>query len=333
MDDRHLTALLQEAVSDVEPSDRLAEIRAAVSPRPRRFGWYAAGGTVLAVAASVAVAAIVLNPSADKADDTTGPVLSPTVDQPTPTPTAHLVAAYYIGDTPVGPRLYREFHVDTGIADPSEGIDALMAGPDDPDYRSAWPVGSLARADYAYEDGAVPTRIDVTLADAGLLDRPSGMSEAEARLAVEQVIFTVQARAGRRLPVQFRYGRNPIDQVLGVPTSEPLANSAPLDVLSLMSISDPVEGLVVSDSFTANGAASAFEGQIDWQVTTLDSETVLNGYATAGMDPGHLVEWTTEPIDISGLEPGTYLFVASTSDPSNGEGVGVFTDTRTIVVE
>jgi len=44
MDDRDLTALLQDAVSDVEPGDRLTEIRAAVSTRPHRFRWYAAGG-------------------------------------------------------------------------------------------------------------------------------------------------------------------------------------------------------------------------------------------------------------------------------------------------
>jgi hypothetical protein len=39
----------------------------------------------------------------------------------------------------------------------------------------------------------------------------------------------------------------------------------------------------------------------------------------------HLVEWETEPIDVSDLDPGQYLFVATTDD-------GRFTDTRTVVV-
>ena len=39
------------------------------------------------------------------------------------------------------------------------------------------------------------------------------------------------------------------------------------------------------------------------------------------------------PIDVSDLAPGTYTFVAMTDDPSGGEGLGPFTDTRTIIVE
>ena len=36
---------------------------------------------------------------------------------------------------------------------------------------------------------------------------------------------------------------------------------------------------------------------------------------------------------MSDLTPGTYTFVAMTDDPSGGEGLGPFTDTRTIIVE
>jgi hypothetical protein len=44
-----------------------------------------------------------------------------------------------------------------------------------------------------------------------------------------------------------------------------------------------------------------------------------------------LYPWETE-IDLSGLEPGDYTFVAMTDDPSNGEGSGPTEDSKTITV-
>ncbi len=41
----------------------------------------------------------------------------------------------------------------------------------------------------------------------------------------------------------------------------------------------------------------------------------------------HLVPWETEAIDVSDLDPGTYVFEART------EGGKPFVDTRTIVIE
>ncbi len=67
--DPDLTTLLHDAVSDVEPADRLSEIRAAVPPTPRRFGWYAAGGGVLAVAAAVTAFAVAVSQDTPRADD------------------------------------------------------------------------------------------------------------------------------------------------------------------------------------------------------------------------------------------------------------------------
>jgi hypothetical protein len=125
--------------------------------------------------------------------------------------------------------------------------------------------------------------------------------------------------------VQFRLGANPVDQVFGVPTSEPLANSPQLDVLSQMSISNPGEGRVVEGSFTAEGVAISFEGNVLWSLTDADGAVVREGYATAGMED-HLVPWTTDPIDVSDLPAGTYTFEART------EAAKPFTDTRTVVV-
>ena len=96
-----LSTLLHDAVADVEPADRLAEIREAVAPTPRRWGWYAAGGGFLAVAAAVTAIALISQGTTPTTNDDPGP-LAP--------PETRAVAVYYVGDTPQGPRLYREFH-------------------------------------------------------------------------------------------------------------------------------------------------------------------------------------------------------------------------------
>ena len=93
-----LARLVSEAVAGVEPADRLDEIRARTaetSTSRRRL--FIAGGTVLAAAAAVvavALVTVVLNqPSADD----TPPTDDPTRVFDTPTPSAHAVAAYFVG--------------------------------------------------------------------------------------------------------------------------------------------------------------------------------------------------------------------------------------------
>jgi hypothetical protein len=120
--------------------------------------------------------------------------------------------------------------------------------------------------------------------------------------------------------------------VLGVPTSEPLAEGDQLDVLSLMNVTAPEEGATVSGSFEASGVASSFEANVQWQITH-NGETVKTGFTTAEGWMDKLYPWTKK-VDVSDLAPGTYTFVAMTDDPSGGaEGNGPYTDTRTIVIE
>ena len=239
-------------------------------------------------------------------------------------------AVYYVGDTAHGPRLFRYFEPnDTGEPDHGTGrvIGLLIATPSDPDYRTLWPLGSLESLQL---DGDLAT---VALRDVSVHDRPSSMSEVEAALAVEQVIYTVQAAAQRRVAVQFRFNGHPIDQVFGVPTSEPLAHAPQLDVLALVNIADPAEGLVVEDSFSATGVASSFEGTVPWRLEDSDGNVVRHGAAQADGWLDKLHPWRTGPIDVSDLPPGLYTFIAMTDDPSGGaEGPGPFVDTRTITV-
>jgi hypothetical protein len=262
---------------------------------------------------------------------------APTPEEPSPTessspspteePAARTVAAYYVGDTErAGPRLYREFQGGEGEALPA-AVTALTAGPDDPDYRTAWSGGQLRSASY---DGEVVT----VVVDPAVRSRPGDMSQAEARAAVQQVVYTVQAAVQERAPVQFATDANPIDQVFGVPTSEPLANDPALDVLSHMSITSPEQGETVSgDTLRATGVGNGFEASVGWRI--LRGDEVVDegaGIMEGWMEP-RLFPWEVE-VDVSGLEPGQYTFWVTTDDPTGGtEGIGAMTDDREFTVE
>jgi hypothetical protein len=352
-DDDQLRRLLSDAVSHVEPHDRLAQIRGSVRadpevvpmsrPRPWRYAVIGVAATV-AVIGGVAFASGAL-PGNNNADDhtpvgpgpssnhTTAPVTPPSSSAPT-TPTslgtatpAGAYAVYYVGRNAAGrPVLFREFHPGTplqGDAAAQQAVDALEAQPLDPDYSTAWPAGAISQVTLAGDT------IDVTLADGALHDRPGGMSPAEARAAIQQVIYTVQAAYQLRAPVQFKLRGNPIDQVLGQPTSEPLAQGKVLDTLSLVNISSPNEGQQVSGTLMVTGVNNTFEGT---SVIYLErnGKKYLIKPTIGGMGGNRLYPWTVK-LDLTKVPPARYTLVARNDDPS-GQG-HPDQDTRTIIVE
>ncbi len=258
-------------------------------------------------------------------DDSAEPTATPTEDEDDGA--ERTVAVYYVGDTErAGPRLYREFQRGEGEA-LAAGLAALTGTPLDDDYRTLWAAGQLTDASY---DGDV---IDVVV-DPAVRQRPGGMSVAEARAAVEQVIYTMQAAVQERAPVQFRTADNPIDQVFGVPTSEPVANGPMLDVLSHVNLTSPEQGTVVDDgTLEVSGVGNSFEANLGWQIRRGD-EVVLEGFATmAGWMEPKLFPFETSA-DVSDLPPGDYTFWVTTDDPSGGtEGIGAMTDDKEFTVE
>ncbi len=358
-EEERLRRILDQTVADVEPHDRLDAIRdrtkvtAMTSQTSSHRPWlWGALGAAVATAAVIGGIAVVGNPGRDDAgpagNASSSPVVTPSetstgAADPSPSPAdssspstsapaGGAYAVYYVGDTPYGPRLFREFHSGDG-ADPLMRAlgDATSVSPQDPDYRTDWPADSVASVSFdgVGNDGL----IQVVLADGSTHDRPAGMSKAEAGMAVEQLIYTAQAATQTRAPVQFLVGSNPTDQVFGVPTSEPLAQGKALDVLSLMSITSPAEGATVSGTFDAVGVNNSFEATVIWQVKD-GNRVVKEGYGIAG---GWMAEklfpWTVS-VDVSDVPPGTYTFVALNDDPSGGtEAHGPYTDTRTITVE
>lgn len=348
-EDERMRQLLDDAVSDVEPRESLDAIRSrtAVTPLRARRPWIlGAGAAVVATAATVAAVAVMGgNPGTTTAQDPgfaapSSPAADPDAADPDAAdPDASeqvTVPVYYVGDTSRGPRLFREFHrVQSNGPDPVTPAlnEAVGTQPVDGDYRTDWPAGTSV--DHTTLDGTDGT--DGTGADGvitifvenpqtNLHDRPADITPEEAALAIEQLIYTAQGAAQTRAPVQFMLDGGRTDTLLGVPTSEPLAQGDPTDVQALVWIIDPAEGDDVRSPFKVSGLANAFEANVQWELMRGDT-VVDSGFTTAQE------AFTLAPYAFTVDAPaGDYTLVVHDSDPSDGEGFAPWQDTKNITV-
>jgi hypothetical protein len=254
---------------------------------------------------------------------------------PTPTETGGTgepvaVPAYFVGDTPLGQRLFREFRnvpADSPDGPPVDQALALLTSGDalDPDYSTLLPTGTLTVAGQG-------TTIDVALPDASWAQAPAGTTPEQAALAVQQVVHTVQGALQQQLPVTFTLD-GAASPVLGL--TAPEGGFVPgefTDEMALVNVTAPAEGDTVSGSFTASGVASSFEGTVPWELRDASGTAVVKGSAQADGWLDALYPWEST-VDLTGVSPGTYTFVAMTDDPSGGEGGGPTEDTRTVTVQ
>ncbi len=234
-------------------------------------------------------------------------------------------AVYYLGDTDRGGvRLYREFRPATGER-LAGTLDLLMAPPLDPDYRTFWRPGTLQSV------AVVGDRIRVVMAEA-LAERPGGMSTTDARQAVQQVVYSLQAAVQERLPVEFTTQAGPVEEVLGLPTRGAVRQGSPLQVLSHVSLTSPEQGSAVGDTLRVTGVGNSFEANLGWEIRQR-GRVVDDGLATTeGWMGDRLFPFETT-VDVSGLEPGSYTLWVTTDDPTGGtEGYGAMTDDKDFTV-
>ena len=281
-------------------------------------------GALVALAALAGCGSDDTTPTAS--DPTTSPAATATGGSSEPTGSGSAetttVPVYFVGDTPQGPPLFREFR-QVAADDPAGAALALMTSGDalDPDYRTVYPGGDFAGVEVG-EDA-----ITVSLPDESWTS-PDALSEADARLAAQQLVYTVQGVAQSRVPVEIVLDGQPVD-LFGL--GGQLGAEPELDVKAMVSVTAPVEGTTVRDTFTASGVASSFEATVPWQIRR-GNQLIKDGFATAEGWMDKLYPWETE-VDVSDLDPGTYQFVAMTDDPSTGEGGGPTEDSKTIIVE
>ncbi|TQL67727.1 immunoglobulin-like protein involved in spore germination [Nocardioides albertanoniae] len=104
------------------------------------------------------------------------------------------------------------------------------------------------------------------------------------------------------------------------PSEKPSAQvSTPPRTAELITLATPAEGAKVADTFEASGKANSPEANVPWEIQDSTGKAVLDGAATADGWMDKLYPWSTT-VDVSGLEPGTYTFIARTDDTSDGEG-------------
>lgn len=339
-EEQRLRDLLDGAVSDVEPREGLDAItsRTKVSSMSTRPWLYGVAGAVVATAATIAAFAVLDDDTrptsgpqpadSPSASATRSATESPTSDA-SPTdeqPELQTVPVYYVGDTSRGPRLYREFHQARADQDAATAavVEAVSVEPLDPDFGSPW-FGTATDAGSVTHEGGTIT-VDLAT-DQDLRTRPAGMSKAEASMAVEQVLYTVQAALQSRDPVQILVNGQRTDQLLGVPTSEPLAQGDETATLAQVWIIDPQHGDTVASGAKVSGIGAFFEANVTWELRQGD-RVVESGFTTAEQ----CCTMAPYSFDLPDVPAGDYELAVSDSDASGGEGPAPFSDTKQITI-
>lgn len=243
---------------------------------------------------------------------------SPT-SEPTETPMAQEVSVYYMIDSRVGLRLVPERHDVSGDA-VQGAVEAMIAGPDDPDYTSPWNTATQVL-------GVTPG--DTVVVDLSADARTADIGSEGAALMIQQLVHTVTAAVGDDTAgVLLTIEGAPAGELWGVVEwTQPVGRDDPLGVQYLTQIDVPREGATTTSPVTVSGQAAAFEANVPWSVLDDSGTEVAAGFTmtSEGM--------TFAPYSFTvELAPGTYTIVVTEDDPSGGEGGPSMTDTRTVTV-
>lgn len=257
---------------------------------------------------------------------TTPPTSEPTVD-PTSAPSGTAVPLYFAGDGARRTTLFREFQRVAG--DPLTEAARIVAGsgaPVDPDYRTLWPQVEISSV--TPTDGVLLVEIPSD----GFTERPDGMSKRDARLALQQLVYTLQGVQQERLPVVIARP-DTVPRLFGLATGRPLRAASVLRTLNLVNISSPAEGdTVTGDTLTVTGVANSFEASGPCRLIAGGQEVALEGYQSSGWMEDKLFPFEVD-IPLAGIT-GEVVVQCETDDPSGGaEGNGPAIDTKTVTVQ
>lgn len=321
-----LRALFADATADVRPQGTLEEIQARTGAATRT-PWL-----MPAAAAAVVVGLAIGGISWALHDDSTAARTPGVLSHPEKPRTR---SVFYLADTPAGPRLYSEPTVTAD--DLAAATDAISGKAADPDYRSAWPAGTVVNSIGRIDKNT----IGVEFGAGSVLTRPAGMTSEVALLSIQQLVRTVQAQFDFPASVTFytqstaTNGTAPIfqpdhriDHLLGVDTSAPSGGVNDAAVLAPVQIASPINGSVIhAGPVEVSGLASTFEANVLWKVLDSSGAVVKHGFTTAAEC------CTLSPYSFTVvLAPGTYTIVVHDTDES-GAGRPVNQDTKEIIVE
>jgi len=342
--------LFAEAVSDVEPTPALEQIRsrtkATTTMREKRPWIFGIAGAAVATAATV-VAVTVLTDTGPA--ETSGPAAAPSA-APTPgedspesepevtnVPTEPsgvdndvdeaVVPVYYVGATPTGLRLFREFHptevAEGGVLSASTE-EVLSSEPFDPDYSSLWSDLEVSASSTLSGGGAT---IGLT-SPTPLASRPTGMSAGKAELAVQQLVYSATAALQRNITVKFEIDDQATDTLLGVDVSGGTGRDDEATTLAAVWVTDPQDGDEAGSTFTVEGQGTFLEANVSWQLLDPSGSVVKDGFATAEQ----CCVMSPYAFEVKNVSPGDYVLRVYSADVSGGEGNGEPEDTKRVTV-
>ncbi len=241
-------------------------------------------------------------------------------EEPSETPPTETTTVFYAVDTRAGLRLAGEPH-EVPAEDPVTGaVEAMIAGPDDPDYSTTWDPATEVLG--VARDGKAVT-VDLS-ADA----RRANVGSEGAALMIQQLVYTVTEATTPKARVSLTIDGQPAGELWGaVDWSKPVRRADPLDVRQLVQIDSPREGEKVSSPVTVTGVAATFEANVPWRVLDEKGKVVKKGFTTAE----EAFTFAAYSFEVT-LPTGTYTLEVSEDDPSGGEGGTPMTDTRTVTV-
>lgn len=225
------------------------------------------------------------------------------------------VPVYWIDST----RLFREF-----VATAAKGNDAtnalqiLLGGdPNDPDYRTPWRSDPGANVSLD-GDGNYVVSVSASAASASL-------SQAEAKLAVQQLVYTVSAAAGDSAPVRLLVDGTAGARIFGsytVPSTVSRAPQADVQAPAWITSVTPSAG-----SLTVEGVGTGFEGTLLYTLTDASGAEVARDSVSAGAN-GTYADFSFT----ADVPAGTYTLAVFAPDESDGEGGATVPDTKVVTV-
>ncbi|QIK65824.1 hypothetical protein G7072_05305 [Nocardioides sp. HDW12B] len=238
------------------------------------------------------------------------------------------VPVYLVGSTGRGLGLYREFQAGEGDDPLLSAVGASLSGASlDPDYSSLW-EGLGAQVDAAPPAGDV---ILLALSGSGpdLAERPDGMSAADARLAVQQLVWTATAALQRDVPVTFEVDGDAPDTLLGVDVTGGVSRGEAMSTLAPVWVTSPQDGDTVGSTFAVEGQGAFFEATVSWQLLDPPGEVVKEGFTTAR----ECCVMSPYRFQVKDVDPGDYTLRVYQADTSGEPGAVETEDTKRLTVE
>ncbi|MBK8170639.1 MAG: GerMN domain-containing protein [Sandaracinaceae bacterium] len=244
-----------------------------------------------------------------------------------------VVPVYYVSETDLGVRLFREFRRVAASADAVHAaVEAMLHLPPlDPDFISLWPSGTSINSIEVV--GAMAT---VDLSSDALT--PVLGAEAEGQ-TLEQLVYTITATNNTITSVLLLIDGESIESLWGhVDTSGPMTRGARLAVLAPVWIIDPQHGDERS-VLNVQGDATVFEGVVSWRIERAcliagcsDTPFTMDGTAMADAGgPGRGL-WSVDITLPEAAFDGDALLKLSAWEASAEDGHPMHIDTKIIHV-